>query len=133
MSALKLVDPRMLALWALAKPWKQDEWVDIVSTAIQARLARSNAAKFRQYARFQRSYGESNDSSLSDARFWEWKARQAEAKVRYFSDVRGHALASQGFQDGFARRPMQWCGVGSLYARDYREGERAAELNGEAS
>ena len=73
-----------LPLSQLAKPWTPEQWAGIVATAKRIR-------ELRKEARRHRAIEWKNRYSLYDtsgSRTAEWKARNLEAHLRNFADVR---------------------------------------------
>jgi hypothetical protein len=68
----------------------------------------------------------SHEDADAAADAWPYMCDIEPTELRQPTDSQKDA-PSQGFQDGFARRPMAMCLRGSKYAKDFRLGARAAE------
>ena len=77
-----------LPFWQLAKPWTPEQWNEIVRLANRVRELRKQARAAR--AREHKLRYTIHDSS--ESRGLEWRARNVEAQVRYYADVRGRDL-----------------------------------------
>jgi hypothetical protein len=70
--------------WQLATPWTPAQWEEIVSLAKRVRELRkqARAARAREHKLRYTIYDSSESRTL------EWRARNLEAQVRYFADIR---------------------------------------------